>query len=184
MAKLWNFLALQVGWFACVLGAAHGREFLGPLVVAVLLVLHLLRHPARVRELRLLALVMPLGLALDSGQAALGWIHYAGRPLCGVLAPLWIAALWPLLATTFHASMDWLRPRTALAALLGAVGGPLSYLGAERLGAVQVLPDRGTSVAGLALTWGLALPLFLLLASRSSAKDSVEGMGSELGRLR
>ena len=180
MANLLNFLALQLGWFACVLGAAHGHEYLGPLVVALLLAAHLARHPQRARELRLLAYVTPLGLAIDSSQVALGWIRYAGTPLLGVLAPLWIAALWPLFGTTFRASMGWLRPRRLTAGVLGAVGGPLSYLGAERLGALEILPARETSLLGLALTWGLALPVLLTLAGRGgAASDSFRTAGSE-----
>lgn len=171
MRNLTNFLALQAGWFACVLGATHGREWLGPAVAAALLALHFATHPERARELRVLAWVTPLGLALDSAQAALGWIQYAGRPLLGVFAPLWIVALWPLFASTFHASLAWLRPHPWRAALLGALGGPLSYLGAERLGAVAILPERGLSLAGLALCWGAAMPALLTLDQRTGRAD-------------
>ncbi len=36
MRGLLTFLALQIGWFACVLGGARGNVWIGPLVVAVL----------------------------------------------------------------------------------------------------------------------------------------------------
>ncbi len=34
MRLLLNFAAFQIGWFACVLGAANGFPWLGPVVVA------------------------------------------------------------------------------------------------------------------------------------------------------
>ena len=36
-----NFLAFQLGWFASVLGAAHGLPWAGPVVVAMVVMLHL-----------------------------------------------------------------------------------------------------------------------------------------------
>jgi len=167
-ATVLNYLALQAGWFACVLGAAHGRAWLGPLVVAVLVGLHLALHPHRRREALVVLCVAPLGTAVDSAQQALGWIRYAGEPLLGLapLAPAWIAALWVLFPITFHSSLGWLRRRPVLAALFGAVGGPLGYLGGEGLGALTIGADRWPSLAGLALAWGLAMPVLLGLAER------------------
>jgi hypothetical protein len=166
MARLLNYLALQAGWFACVLGAAHGRAWLGPLAVALLVALHLTRHPRRRRELLVVLCVAPLGTLVDSAQQALGWLRYAGEPLLGLLAPAWIAALWVLFPITFHSSLGWLRGRPLLTALFGAVGGPLGYLGGEQLGALEILPARWASLGGLALAWGLALPAFVWLAER------------------
>ena len=112
--------------------------------------------------------VAPLGTAVDSAQQALGWIRYVGEPLAGLhpLAPAWIAALWLLFPITFHSSLGWLRRRPFLAALFGAVGGPLGYLGGERLGALEIGSERWTSLGGLALAWGLAMPALLWLAER------------------
>ena len=166
MGRLGNFLSLQAGWFACVLGAAHGREWIGPAVALGLFALHLARHRAPRGELRLALVVTPLGWIVDSAQHAAGWIDYAGWSPLGGLAPLWIAGLWMLLATTLGSSLAWLVGRPWLALAFGALGGPLSYLGAERLGAVALGPERWTSLAGLAVTWGLALPALLALAER------------------
>ena len=52
-----------------------------------------------------------------------------------MLAPAWILALWALFAIALREPLRWLHGRWPLAALLGALGGPLSYAGAERLGA-------------------------------------------------
>ena len=181
MGRLGNFLSLQAGWFACVLGAAHGREWIGPAVALGLFALHLSRHGAPRAELRLALLVTPLGWAVDSAQRAAGWIDYAGWSPLDVLAPLWIAGLWVLFATTFGSSLAWLVGRPWLAFAFGAVGGPLSYLAAERLGAVALGPDLGTSLAGLAVTWGLAMPALLALADRiaPAREDSGTSWGNE-----
>jgi phosphatidylserine synthase len=51
-----------------------------------------------------------------------------------------------------------------LAALLGGVSSPLSYLGASRLGAVNIVTESGGWFLGLGLSWAFALPLLLWLA--------------------
>jgi hypothetical protein len=61
-------------------------------------------------------------------------------------------------------SARWLAGRPALAALLGAVGGPLSFAAGARMGAVGVGPTPALTWGVLALEYALATPLLLLLA--------------------
>lgn len=168
MRRLAGVLVLQAGWFACVLGAAHDREWLGCALAVALLTLRLALHPAPGAQARLALVVTALGWAADSALMAAGWIRYEGwRPL-GILAPLWIASLWALFSTSLGDSLDWLARRHRTAFVLGATGGSLSYVGAERLGAVALGPARAVALAGLGLTWGLVLPVLVDLAARLS----------------
>ena len=89
---------------------------------------------------------------------------HTGAFIAGV-APHWILALWALFATTLNVSLSWLRGRWLLAAVLGAIAGPLSYWGGAKLGAlvlVQPLP----AVVAMAIEWAIAMPLLMRLAQR------------------
>jgi len=160
-----NFLAFQLGWFACVLGAANGLPWLGPVVVAGVVALHLARVRRPLPELRLVAAAMLLGLVVDSLLLASGWLRYSTGFWLPGLAPYWIVAMWALFATTLNVSMGWLRGRSVLAVLMGAVGGPLSYLAGEKLGAIE-LTQPMYALAGLGLAWAIAMPLLMRLAVR------------------
>jgi len=160
-----NFIAFQLGWFACVLGAANGLPWLGPLVVGAVVVLHLGLSRRPRRELRLVGAAMLLGLAVDSLLMATGWLRYPAGQWLPFVAPYWIVAMWGLFATTLNVSMAWLRGRPVLAVLMGGVGGPLSYLAGEKLGAIELMPLLPALVA-LALAWALAMPLLMRLAER------------------
>ena len=165
MNVLINFLVFQAAWFSTVLGAAKGAPWLGPVAILVAVALHLrfTRRPGV--ELRLLAIAMVLGLTVDSLLLATGWIAYPNGAWLPGFAPYWIIAMWALFATTLNVSMRWLKDRYLLAAVFGAVGGPLSYLAGARLGAMNFVQAEWALLA-LAIAWGVSMPLLTALSSR------------------
>ena len=165
MSLLINFIAFQLGWFACVLGAANGMPWLGPIVVAAAVVLHLVRARRPRPELWLICSAMVLGLAVDSLLLATGWLSYPSGLWLPGLAPYWIVAMWALFATTLNVSMGWMRGRPLLAVVMGAVGGPLSYLAGQKLGGIE-LNQTTYALAALAVAWAVAMPLLSWLAAR------------------
>jgi hypothetical protein len=76
-----------------------------------------------------------------------------------------MSALWALLGTTLNVSMGWLKRRALLAALMGAVAGPLSYVAGVRLGAAHFV-DADRALLLLAIGWALAMPALMALAER------------------
>jgi hypothetical protein len=165
MKLLVNVVAFQVGWFATVLGAANGIPWLGPLAALAVAGLHLRASQRPAVEARLLVAAMGLGVVADSALLATGWIAYPNGEWLPGLAPFWIVTMWALFATTLNVSMRWLRGRTLLAALFGAVGGPLSYLAGARLGAMTFI-DTTAALVALAAGWGVLMPALMALAAR------------------
>jgi hypothetical protein len=160
-----NFAAFQLGWFACVLGAASAAAWVGLLAAGLGIALHLALAERPGQESRLIVLAVLMGLVVDSLLVNSGWLRYASPgPLPG-LAPYWILAMWALFATTLNTSMSWLKGRPWLAVLLGAVFGPLSYLAGQRLGALEFVDCRPGMLA-LVFAWALAMPLLMLAAAR------------------
>ena len=165
MKLMLNFVAFQLGWFACVLGAANALPWLGPVVVAAVVSLHLATARRPLPELYLVLAAMLLGLVVDSLLLATGWLNYSVGLWLPGFAPYWIVAMWALFATTLNVSMGWMRGRPVLTVLMGAVGGPLSYLAGEKLGAIE-LTHPIPALAALALAWTVAMPLLMWLAAR------------------
>jgi hypothetical protein len=160
-----NFAAFQVGWFSCVLGAAHGQPWIGPAVVLAVVLLHLglARRPAE--ELRLVVSAICVGLVADSLLVMTGWVSYPAGNWVPGLAPYWILAMWALFATTLNVSMKWMRDRPFVAIVMGAAGGPLSYLAGQKLGAMQFNEPLFALVA-LAFIWAIAMPMLMAISSR------------------
>lgn len=168
-----NAVAYQLVWFATVLGAGRGLWWPGPLAVLAFAVLHLgvvvRDRDVRRRDLALVAAAVACGLVIDGVLSGSGAIVFAAsRPaLPPGGAPLWMLTLWAAFALTLRHSLRAVTARPVLAALLGAVGGPLAYLGAARAtGAVMFPEPSGATLLMLGGGWCLALGLLAMLASR------------------
>lgn len=166
--SLLHALAFQAVWFACVLGAAAGSAWPGVVAAAVFLGVTLATSPCRQAEVRFVLHAALLGTALDSLLAMCGVLRFVAHAFFWPehLAPLWLTALWASFATLASRSLCWLQGRLRLAALLGALAGPLTYASALHLEAATLqvpLPLAGVAVA---LEYALALPLILLLSRR------------------
>jgi hypothetical protein len=167
MRTIFNVIGTQIGWFACAIGAAKGMPWIGLVAVAIYLALYLYWSENRAGELRLMFLVGVIGMVIDSLNKTFGLLHYAGDSLAiAWLAPLWIVALWLEFATMLNTSLVWLQGRYFIAAVMGAICGPLSYLGGVRLGALSLLQSKTFTVVMLGIIWGMAVPSLTWLAKR------------------
>ena len=166
MSALANFLAFQIGWFACVLGGANDLPWLGTTVSAGVIVWHLTRAAAPRRELTLVLLSGLIGLVLDSALVSLGLIRYASGTLIEGMVPHWIVAMWMIFATTLNVTFRWLKQRWRLAAVSGALAGPLAYFGGARLGAAEFIGNTTMTLSAVALVWAIGMPLLLWLSDR------------------
>jgi hypothetical protein len=163
-----NFVLFQAGWFACVLGAAHGRDGWGVLAAGAIVARHVAWAPRPRRALALVAGTAAIGACWDSTLGLGGSLVFrsawpAAWP--ALLAPAWILALWALFATTLNVSLRWLRGRGLVAAALGAVCGPLTYLGGARLGAATLVQPLQAIVL-MAVGWAVLMPVLVRLARR------------------
>jgi hypothetical protein len=169
--KFWaSLVGYQLVWFLAVIGAGRGASWPG--IVGLLLYAAFQLRAARQSrtDLSLMAAAAAMGLLFDSGLIRAGLASFAAQWPFARFAPAWILALWAAFSLTFTQSLAYLQTRLRLAALLGAVGGPLAYLGAERgWHAVAFAPPAWRALLCLSIGWGLATPALAWMAARRSA---------------
>lgn len=178
---LYNVLGYQAVWFAAVAGAGHALWWAGPLAALAFAAGHFGwsvsaadRGADRAADLRLMVIAGLCGIVLDGTMSSTGLIDYRGDavalPPGG--APLWILSMWMAFALTLRHSLGTVCRRPILAALLGAVFGPLAYLGAERGFAAATLGEpRWLVLLTLAIGWAFALWLLGLRVAREPGAD-------------
>jgi len=157
MKLLINFILFQIGWFAVVLSAANGQPLLGVVIIALIIAQHLYSSEQRSHELVLVSLALIIGLVWDSAMTMSGLFVYRSGVLVDHLAPYWILAMWALFAITLNLSMRWIKGRITLAAIAGAVFGPLAYYAGYQLGAVEI-PNMTQALLFQSLGWATILP--------------------------
>ncbi len=151
----------QAGWFAAVLGAAHGWAMAGPAAAAVILPVSawLLGAPRRIFALSGLAVLV--GVAVEVALIAAGLVRYAEPGPFALLPPLWLVSLWALFALVIETALTSLDGRRIVQALLAAAGGPLAYLAGEKLQAMEFLEPRWLGLSILGCAWAVVLPLLM-----------------------
>ena len=160
-----NFAIFEAAWFACILGVAHGQPLWGTAAVVAAIAWHVAISARPATELALAGALCAIGLVVESAVVAQGHVAYpAGQPVAW-LAPYWMVALWSEFAIALNVTLRWLKRRPWLAAVLGAVFGPLSFLGGVRLGGARFV-DEPAALATLAGMWAVLMPLVIALSSR------------------
>ena len=177
MAKFWNFVLFQAGWFACILGAAHQEVLWAVIASLAYIAFHIWRSQTPKLELSLLLKVLSFGILTDSLLMYLGFLDFKGAWPSPFISPAWMWALWLLVASTLNSSLSWLKGKPTLGIVLGAVSGPLSYEAGIRLGAANW--GSGSQILGLgliSLVWAVAMPLFFYWARPSIQPSLVKNL--------
>ena len=159
LRNLANAGLFQLGWFACVVGG----NSLWLVLAGGALIAHLLWISRSMAEVRLIVAVCLLGTAVDSLLLNAG-VFVFKQP--GFLIPLWLIVLWALLPITLNHCLAWTAKPWWRAALLGAIGGPLSYYAGQRLGAVQFPLGLWPTLLGLSLLWAGLFAVLVAVAAR------------------
>ena len=163
--QLANFVVFEAAWFACILGVAHGRPVCGTAAVVAAIAWHVAICARPATELALVAILGAIGLVAESLVAAQGHVAYpAGQPVAW-LAPYWMVALWGELGIALNVTLRWLKRSPLLALALGAVCGPLSFLGGVRLGGARFV-DEPAALVTLACMWAVLMPLVMWISDR------------------
>ena len=174
-----NFLAFQIGWFMVILGAAAGYPWVGPVYMMTWLALHIwaLGETWSI-EAKLIGIGALLGYAADSALVLGGWLSFPSYAQLGGPSPLWMVSLWMGFAATLCHALGWLGGRYWLAALLGAMFGPLAYWGGASLGAVTLHDNTVLALGMVSLAWLVALPALVWVRARcEGAGDGTSSVG-------
>ena len=152
----------QAGWWACVLWMG----WLGPALMGLFLVIHLyITRTFLRREIKLILLSTVVGLLLDNILALTSSVSYVGDLLVGY-CPLWLMAIWSGFGATLKYSQSILVRTQYHALATGFLGGPLAYLGGEKL--ERLIINGWSGVLAVSLTWGVAM-YALYLSAREDA---------------
>lgn len=160
--RVFSTIIFYVGWIICLKEASE-PSYYGMLLVVGFLVFYFYNSVSRKADYLLLSLVLFIGPLSDSFYAQMGLFQYHSlHTLPAWLPPLWVFVLWGLFGANIQL-FYWLHHRLWLAMILGAVGGPLSYLSVVKLGAISLLQPLPLTLIAIGLMWAVFFPAFIWL---------------------
>lgn len=160
-----NFVLFQLVWIGFVFGAAENYIWVGCLFLTLLLVWQLWPSRRADSDFFVIGASAAFGFVLASAWSVSGLITYDSHWPLNEIAPWWIIALWVAFGASFNHSLAWIQKSPYLAGLLAAIGGPVSYLAAERVGAVIIFKPFLT-LGLMAVGWFLVAFLLTILIDR------------------
>ncbi len=163
-----NVVALQAGWFVCVMGGSGDFPGIGPGFVLAHVCLHLLLTREKARDAVVIVVVTIIGIVADGVLLRTGAIAFDSGVLGRWIAQLWMIALWTNFATSLNLTLAFLRGRFALATLFGAIGGATAYWGGVRFGALSMPLGEWQGAAAVALEWAIVTPFLIWISARLS----------------
>ena len=175
-----NFTLFQIAWFACVLGAAHNMPWLGVFVTIGIVAWHLYQAKQAKPEIILLLIALFIGALFDQLMQSTHLLTYQAHGWSDNLVPVWILALWAGFVTALNVSLRWMKMikshvKWLVMILFGAIGGPLAYMGAAKLGAVS-LNSMPASAIALSVGWAILTPLLMFLSQKFDGFKPLESI--------
>ncbi|MEK7299275.1 MAG: DUF2878 domain-containing protein [Candidatus Margulisiibacteriota bacterium] len=158
---VWNFIGYQLVWAAVIYGA-HMHEWPFGISAGIIFVaIHFLLSTQRLKDLLVMVSVMMIGLILDKIGIFFHLYYFIDKDEIRYF-PLWLPILWGSFALTLEYSLAWLQNRLVLAGLLGAIFGPLAYLGPAKM-RLAIMPHAAVTMAILAVMWFFLMPALMAL---------------------
>jgi hypothetical protein len=152
------WLAFQGVWLVCAIGAASGSGAPGISAALMFTAAMIAWSPQPGRDARLVAVSGVAGFLIESALVIAGFIRFSAHWPIETMAPAWMVALWIAFGASLSSFADKLGAhRLKIAATLGAVAGPLAYLAAARLGALQLVGSVTVSILAISAVWAAVM---------------------------
>jgi hypothetical protein len=162
----WNLISVNIGWLACILGAARGHHWLGLVVVPILFVIHITaieRH--KIRKIFIVALATTaIGFLMDTTLIIVGSVEPNRWMMPAPLTTIWDLMIWANFSLTLDVSLRFLQKRPLAAAFLGAICAPGTYYAGDRLGALNFSEPVFSSLLWVGAVWLFVMPCLSLMA--------------------
>ncbi|MGA0242576.1 MAG: DUF2878 family protein, partial [Candidatus Marinamargulisbacteria bacterium] len=138
-------------------GASSLGAFIGPVLGVAYIIWHIIQATSRWNVIRYILLILTIGIIMERGVLmTMVYTPLYPAPISNPWIPLWLVAIWGSFPCVCLNALRSLFKSPPLAILTGAIAGPMAYLGAEQLGAIQLITPI-TSLVILSGCWAVIM---------------------------
>ena len=163
-SRVLNFAWYQLIWFGAVVGGVMFEPLLG-----LMIVLHLVLVRRWKSEFLLMTGAAIVGGGFDAVLTSAGFFAFDQTPSL-LPIPLWLFAIWMGFAGTLNHSMSFMVARPRLMAIAAAFFAPMTYLVAQRLGAVTFPYGNAATAIAIGLSWWMITPALVWMSALSKGE--------------
>lgn len=167
-------ILFYVIWFCCVLGAAQGYPWFGPVIGMIILFTQYLFQRFVIKDfaglISFMLVLTLVGSIIDTLLTQVGWIIFSHNPFDPWLSPPWMMVLWLNFAMVYYSCMQSWWPRYWLLGILSLVGFPWAYITGEIFGAARLVHGLYSSVL-IGIIWAVLLPSISIYFSTRMKKN-------------
>lgn len=162
---LWNLISANIGWLACIIGAAKDHHWLGLVVVPILFVIHIVViERQKIRKIFIVALAtMAIGFLMDTALIIAGTVQPKRWVMMAPFTTVWDLLIWANFSLTLDTSLRFLQKRPLAAAFLGAICAPMTYYAGDRLGALHFSEPAFRGLLWVGVIWLFVMPCLSLI---------------------
>jgi hypothetical protein len=164
--NFWTIVSAEIGWLACIMGAAQGRPWLGLVVVPGLFVIHITvieRH--KIYPIFMVAMAsITIGFFTDTALILLGAVEPNRWWIPWPFTTLWDLMIWAGFSLTLNTSLRFLQKKPLTAAIFGALIAPGTYYAGGQLGALQFAEPVFVNLVWIGAVWFFSMPCLSLTA--------------------
>lgn len=164
-----HFFAYNLTWSLCIVFAAMGSAWGGPLVAVITVSIQLIWQHYYVKDTRHLLFMMStmimLGTLVDTLLLHSGLMIFKANPFAPLLSPPWMIALWFSFSITFYATLQFIFRYYLVLAILALPGFAFAYYVGVLLGAA-IFPYGSTSAWLVGFIWAVLLPVYMYVYNR------------------
>ena len=163
---IFNIIGFYVCWWFSVFAATKENYYLGPVLVFIFLIIHVLKVINYNHEILFLFICYLIGFFIDTLFLRLGIIEFSGYLSENFnIAPLWVTGLWVCFGACISHSFKWFKRRYTILTLLGAISGPLIYFSASKV-EVLIFNTSYYHLFSISFCWALFLPFIVFISDR------------------
>jgi hypothetical protein len=163
---VWNVISADIGWLACIAGAAQGHPWLGLVVVPILFGIHISAiETHNIHAVFIVALTtMAIGFLMDTLLILFGTVEPNRWIIPAPFTTLWDIMIWANFSLMLDTSLRFLQKKPLAAACLGAISAPGAYYAGDRLGALSLSGPLFSSLLWVGVVWFFVMPSLSLMA--------------------
>jgi len=166
-----NLILFQGLWFVAVIGASNDSYGYALAGLAMFIAGNYFLSDFPRADNLLVVMAILTGLLIETAFLQAGLLNYNGGGPWMNIAPIWMLVLWGNFALTMNGCLSWLQGRYLLAAVLGALGGPVSYFGGIKLGAADLGAPMLSVLLVIGVLYAVVTPIFLMGARRLAVAE-------------